>query len=944
MTSTSPEKLRLTGRKVTDKAKRFIGAVRESDRFVGIVHTTVEQEVIGAPDCLQPSSFEDEFVGFYERELVDGKSKSEADKALAEKIRAYMESHKIQTDDTEPDFDEDMYDNVKNILCIAAEFTKEEWDTKNPESNKSHRDILVDELDHLFRSADQLAIEAEDTAKRYGELLRKRADKAGIFERTKQLESVQALHSDMLSAIATQMMIENNEKRADGDPSALSDDQLNDAIATFIDEQSNLFVAHMEQSRLEKSARRNRVTRFVTEKWASWMPGDPSAQVASRLFSWQTVKNAGHHIRHSYSKEHWKGTVAKNVVTAIGGATLTMALPAVAAAGAVGAAVGFVGARSARAYGIQKMNAAASADRVATAQRADIEARIAELRTTYEDTSRDFFDKLEDINYQITNAELRGDTDAVAELQAEKAQHIAESDTRSLHELISDIAQERAKAAHDFNRDRLLGGMAMGMLFGAAGTKLHGLIPENASQTMGTFIGTRVPEAAQEAWGNVTGFISRLTGHSDTSPQTPVSAPSSVDQTISRIHPNEGTLPSTSSRGDLPGIPEQKAGGDAGATTPRSADAPLATDKTQFNAKAFIDKNDIDLGLRKGEGFYSLARHFPGVSQAEMKLEMKSLAEELDAKYPKLVYFHNGEPRLSLPADGKLPAGAAEIIVEHFHAKGMLTSDGTMEVKGADAQGIRKGGGIVSEAKDYGIKDLTRDEINTLGEALTKEGTGYKSSSLADRFGSPYGIKLDVAGDDTPSGQFRPGADAIFRDFADDRTLNNSHLLKNAATANANAVDATVKAFAAEHGLSGEVDTIDELLTQAQSRGVEVPEGLQQVIAAGDVNKSGSITDEVQNYVNQFASNRTNFFDAMSDASAGRSLDKLSQYTNVIDTVGKTLSGLTYENPDGSRVPVAVFDSRSGHYQLSPMPRGIPEPARKLIQDAAFRADYRLAA
>ncbi|MFZ1458720.1 MAG: hypothetical protein WAT17_02475 [Candidatus Saccharimonadales bacterium] len=769
----------------------------------------VKAEVFGAPIYLQPEAFEGEFVGFYESRIADGKTDADILAELYDAIEAYMELHGVQTDKGKADFDKDEYENVLVALFAAAESTTEQWRKKDPMTDKPRRDAHLAKMRDKYsqpiwdkweeeqanESLDDVKKESSDLAKKYGELLRKRADKAGIFERTKKLESAQEAHEELVSALATQMMVENDATRA------LSEEDLNTAIAAFIDEQTNLFIDRMEQSRVEKIGDRNRVMGFVMRKWSAWTPVDPSAQASHRLLSMQTLKSAGRRFQFIYSKENYKGTLAKNAITALGGAALgfgvAFVMPVAAAAGVVGAAAGFVGTRAARAYAIQKMNSAAD-ERIATLQRKDIEARITTLRGEYDTTHETFKNELGRIDTAIEAAQNSGDTDAVTALQTEKDELVANADTRSLHEMIADLTAERAKAAHDFNRNRLLGGMAAGMFFGGVGALVHDFVPSVPS--MNIRVPALVPDSVKEGVGDfiatnpVAGPIKWVFDHFNQGENT--AAGQSSDGSVTpdeTAHPNEGRLPTSDLRGEGYAKAGTLTNGGNTAPTPAPGDtggngvnpvekAPAAP----FDAKAFLDEKDVDLALKKGEGFYSLAKHFPGVSQAEMKAEMVSLAKELDAKYPKLVYFTNGEPRLSMPADGKLPEGAAKIIVEHFQSKGMLDTEATMaatEVKGSDAIGIRKGGGIISEAKDYGIKDLTGDEVKALGDALVTEGTGYKSDSLADRFGSPYGIKLDVVGDDTPSGQFRPGADAIFRDFADDRTLNNSVKLGAADTA-----------------------------------------------------------------------------------------------------------------------------------------------------------------
>ncbi|MGB3023396.1 MAG: hypothetical protein WBB39_01180 [Candidatus Saccharimonadales bacterium] len=920
MAPKAPEALKAAGRTAKEALRTGANRVRTAIEDRRSASNAPEArsskpEILGAPDYIQPTAFEDEFVGYYDKatDPANPKDSTEIDKALANDIKAYMARHGIQSDPSAPDFDQDEYDTIIGVLGTVSQVSSDAWHTQDPLTHRSKRDSFVTmlqeeydnqtwrrwEQEQLAEGLEPLKKEAAELADRYGKLLAKRADKAGLFERTAKLESIKQQHADYLSGIASQMADENASKD-DTDPTKLTSDQLATEIDQFIDQQSQLFVERMEQSRIEASAGRNRVMKFVTEKWASWTPEAPAMQTGHKLLSMQTLKNAGLYLKHSYSKEHRRGTLMKNAVTALGGMALTAVVPAAAAVGAIGAAAGFVGARSARAYAVQKMNALATAEKIATAQRADIETRITALRAEYDTTTTTFLDRLRDFDARIDAAETAGDADTVATLKTERQEFVTSSDTRSLHEMIADLTNERAKAAHDYNRDRLLGGMAMAMAFGAAGTKLHALLPDNINQSIG-------------------GFINRLTGGGNSS--TGASVGASVD---SSIHPNEGAAPRGGLRGPLYDTP----------VPPETA--PVAK---MFDAGDYLNRHDVNLTLKKGEGFMALAKHFPGVSQAEMKAEMVSLAKELDAKYPKLVYFHGGEPRLSMPPNGKLPAGAAEMIVEHFHAKGMLDADKTGEVKGSDALGIRRGGGIIGEAKDYGIADLTRDEITTLGDALVEEGTGYKSDRLANKFGSPYGIKLDVAGDTTPSGQFRPGADAIFRDFADNRMLDHSNTLPEAVKQGN--IDTIVRSFASEHGLDN-VPSLDSMIADPKTADAIIP-GISKVVASGDVDHSGSLINEMKDYLVKSAANKVDFNNALHDASTSHNFGGISKFQSVIDAAGKELVNLQFSEADGGG-PIATFDQRTGHYILQNTGKNLPESARQLLQKTAIRTDYGLAA
>lgn len=209
-----------------------------------------------------------------------------------------------------------------------------------------------------------------------------------------------------------------------------------------------------------------------------------------------------------------------------------------------------------------------------------------------------------------------------------------------------------------------------------------------------------------------------------------------------------------------------------------------------FDAEAYV-KDGVDLRIHAGEGGISLAEHFDGVSKAEMAKQWPEVAAKLDKEYPSLVNRQNGEWRILMPENGKLPQGAAEIIAEHFHSNDMLSgsdavvggdSSGTTGLTGSErgvearsgAGTIEPGEGIVSEMADRGVNNLTQDEINQIGSRLVEEGQGYSSTHLQNQFGNEYGIKMNVPGDGVPAGEYRPDAEKILADFADNRQFDDS--------------------------------------------------------------------------------------------------------------------------------------------------------------------------
>lgn len=434
-----------------------------------------DERLFGVPDALQPTSLEEHFLGSADAMRAEGRDEADIDGAIDEQARQYLEDHGIHEAD-----DPDIFDRNYHLIRHTAYHNQDAWSEHKDEIGTSPQQYMLDDLGARYvepaREASYRAMESDDLdlddlekessklAKKYGELLAKRANKAGLFERSKNLEDTKAEFEDLLSAIATEVMVQNE---ASG---RLTPDQLNETIARFIDDQTAKYVVQMEQYRLQKSAGRNRVVKFVTDKWASWTPHAPATTQDTRLFSVQGVKQIWGNIRGSYSKEHYKGTLAKNAVSALGGAALATVFSPLAAAGVVGAGAAFVGVRAARVVALQKMNSAAAAERLASAQRQDIETRIATAREQYEADTATMFDRLSQLDADIANAEEAGDTDRVAELRAEQAE--LRSDSRSLHEVIADLTAERAAAYRSDNQKRLIAGTALAMAFGGAGAGL----------------------------------------------------------------------------------------------------------------------------------------------------------------------------------------------------------------------------------------------------------------------------------------------------------------------------------------------------------------------------------------------------------------------------------------------------------------------------------------
>lgn len=469
-----------------------------------------EAKLFGVPDGLQPHELEEHFLGAADK-LREDRDEAAVSDDIDSQARNYLEANGIHEAD-----DSEIFDKNYHLIRHVAYHNADRWSEHEDAIDKTPAQYVIDDLNARYvepareashramedhgESIDDLKKQSTQLAEKYGERLAKRADKAGLFERSGGLDTAKQEFEDMTAALATEMMVENE---ASG---ALSDDELNEAIATFVDSQTNTFVERMEQYRLQKSANRNRVTRFVTEKWASWTPHAPATTEAASLLSWKGVKQVGRNIAESYKKENLKGTLAKNAVTAMGGAALATVLSPVAAVGAVGGAAAFFGARAARVAAVQKMNSMAGAEKLAAAQRSDIEHRIAEARATYMSDTEGMFTKLSRFDSDIAEAEAAGDLDKVAELREE--QETLRSSSRSLHEIIADLTAERAASYRSDNQKRLVAGTALAMVFGGVGAGLASHF--NLGGNLGPLQGARdnVKEAVDASVARVEGVFS----------------------------------------------------------------------------------------------------------------------------------------------------------------------------------------------------------------------------------------------------------------------------------------------------------------------------------------------------------------------------------------------------------------------------------------------------
>ena len=187
----------------------------------------------------------------------------------------------------------------------------------------------------------------------------------------------------------------------------------------------------------------------------------------------------------------------------------------------------------------------------------------------------------------------------------------------------------------------------------------------------------------------------------------------------------------------------------------------------------YVESHTEGTAVDAGEGWYKTFADFDIDADKH-----QALLQEVGPKLEEMgVAYRTPDGLWGISESGNLPKSATELIVSTADHNGWVDlGDVTLETEhSSEAVAITKGGGIVSEAADFGIEDLTNEEINQLGEALTEEGTGYESDHLENKFGNRYGILYDAdVNDGVKPGVFTEEAQDIFADFADDRELNNS--------------------------------------------------------------------------------------------------------------------------------------------------------------------------
>lgn len=303
-------------------------------------------------------------------------------------------------------------------------------------------------------------------------------------------------------------------------------------------------------------------------------------------------------------------------------------------------------------------------------------------------------------------------------------------------------------------------------------------------------------------------------------------------------------------------------------------------------ASEHVDATDVTAG----EGWSQTFKEFGIPSQHRIEL-LKEIGPQLKDMG---VAYKMEDGLWGISEKGALPDEATHLILSKASEHGWINLGDTAEVAAPkeiiDTYVLEKGHGIVAEAQDFGIDNLSNNDINTLGQALTEEGTGYKSDYLAEQYGNQYGLKLDASPTDgTPSGELTPEARAIFNDFADNRQLDQS-------------------AGYEPTEVSGDASSNNVEALNTDTQGAEITVDANKVrdwVDSGDISKLN-----------------------MMDAKFGNEL-------------GESLDGVTYSNG----VPVATRNAFTGEWNFNDVPYGLtmPDEAKQKVGDFLSKRAYDLA-
>lgn len=855
--------------------------------------------LVGVPEVLQPMSLEPRFVDRFSILQNKNNDAVQSNNELTAEIEQFMKEHGVCTDPADPSFDKDLHDSVTFAAKEMAFQTVDGWkDRKGPSTDKSPRETYIDELEKHYskpiwdkmadhgETTDELLRQTEDYSKQLAEELATRSRNI-VFTDKQHIESVKEDLSGMIRAMATELYVSEEGTK--------DHDELVQDIEDFIDDQMRLVANHMAEVRIERASSHNRFFKWASQKWASWGPQDMSGD--HKMTSLETWK-------HLFSKETLTGNLKKSVVmmgaTAVGG---LIAAPVAAAAGATGGIVAgtvaggmWVANRVAKTIASQKLTAAGTERTVAESQRQEINLLFRNIADRDDDEAA--VERIKYIDQEIAANLLSGKNNTA--LESEKAELQLQLENQ-FHDRLLDGMTEKVDSIWRRNRNRLIGGIGLGLAFGGVGVGLaHTVeVPDAISQ--------RVSNMSGKARGVVDQISNMYNSHvGDTSVPGGNGGYSSG---AAAPMPHEGALPTTGMRGaeynktaSLP--PSNKlpmlGGNGSVAATPEQYDA-------------YVAEHAAGATVTKGEGWYQTFQEL-GVKRSDQAALLKELGPQLEEMG--WAQKHGDSWWISHP--GKLPADVTRLIVEKANGHGYL--EGSTGATSDALSHISRGEGVLNSLHEAGLKDANLNDVANVGPALEQAGVAYQAPELG-------GYGLNYSG-----GTMSEQGVKIFEDYAADRKLDQA----------TQSLDQVVNSFATEHGLN-DVHSLDQLLTDVKSGEANIP-GLSKVITAGDVNHNGSLLDEMRSYLMKSSANKVYFTDALRQAANAHEFGALDKFQSVINAAGKELADLSYALPDGTLRGVATFDTKTGNYHLSDVGENLPEAARQILDKVARRTDYGLAA
>lgn len=426
----------------------------------------------------------------------------------------------------------------------------------------------------------------------YSKKLAERSKKMGLFERPRTIAEMQAVREEMadyIGALATEMM---DDFEAQGIPK----DIWVDKIDAFIDAEMAAVVGGMELARADDFRKRSKVVQRGLEKWASWATPTVEKQEGE-----SRIHHFGRSVLTSMTNINtWKKA---GVFMGLGAGIGALAIPAFGfALGTAGIAGGaaLVSKQIARSLVGAKLDSAAGAETIAHQQTEDITARMAAI-------------------------------------------------PEGTHYDLLELAENMAEGYRKYNRNRLLGGMAISI---AAGATVGGLIHQFVDFNL---LFGKVGEAFQNALN-----------HSGNTHTIPV--------------PESGS--SLSNPGTIAPWPQP----------PETLPPPGGTGQSHAEViNEYLREHAAARHIDNGEGWFQTFKEL-GVKQGDWHELLQKVGPKLhEIRYGgvRAAYWDNNahEWRINMTENGKMSPEALRTIVKTANSEGFLKHSLDLSDVHADASG-----------------------------------------------------------------------------------------------------------------------------------------------------------------------------------------------------------------------------------------------------------------